>query len=97
MSDEVKTVGAKFGQWLKARREELGMSLRDVERATEGVISNAALCQIESGKIARPNIVIVAHLSAVYGIPSGEVFDRALAGNHYEPPRTCPACGREFR
>jgi len=86
-----------FGQWLKARREELGYSLRDVERITEGAISNAALSQIESGKIEKPNIIIVAHLSAAYGLPSGEVFERAMAGNRYEPPPRCPACGQVIR
>jgi transcriptional regulator with XRE-family HTH domain len=86
-----------FGQWLKAQRESLGMSLRDVERATEGAVSNAALSQIESGKIEKPNIVIVAALTAVYGLPSGEVFDRAMAGNSYSPPPTCPTCGQVIR
>lgn len=86
-----------LGQWLKARREELGMSLRDVERATEGVVSNAALSQIETGKIERPSLMAVVHLAAVYALPSDEIFSRALAGKHYEPPMVCPTCGREYR
>ena len=83
-----------FGKWLKARREELGMSLRDVERASAGTISNAALSRVESGKIEKPNIVFVANIAAIYALPSDEVFERVRAGNRYEPPRLCPTCGR---
>ena len=90
-------MGETFGQWLKRCRTDLGMSLRDVERATEGAVSNATLSQLESGKIERPNIVIVAALSAVYALPSGEVFDRALAGNKYSPPPVCSSCGQVLR
>lgn len=87
----------KFGQWLKAQRESLGLTLRDVERITEGHVSNALLSQIENGRVERPSIVVVAHLSAVYALPSGEVFERALAGNRYDPPPTCPTCGQTIR
>lgn len=84
-----------FGQWIKDRRADLGMSLRDVERATEGVVSNATLSQIEGGKIARPSLVVAIHLAAVYAIPAEEMFERGRNGGKLpEPPPCCPTCGQ---
>lgn len=87
-----------FGQWLKARREERGMSLRDVEKVTEGRVSNAALSQIETGKIANPSVMTCAWLAAAYGLMGDELVRRAMNGN--APPATpdfCPHCGQLMR
>lgn len=86
-----------FGQWLKGHRERLGLSLRDVERATEGAVSNAALSQIETGRILNPSLLTAAWLAVVYDLQSGEIMDRARAGIHYSPPPTCPTCGQVVR
>lgn len=86
-----------LGTWLKAKREALGLSLREVERATEGAISNAAISQLETGKVLNPSLLTAAWLGVVYDIPSAEIMDRALAGTHYDPPPTCPTCGQIWR
>lgn len=87
-----------FGQYLKARRNALGLSLRDVERITEGAISNAALSQVETGKIRRPTIAMVALLTAAYSLDVAEVFDRARNGGKLPPPLLiCEACGQFIR
>lgn len=87
-----------FGQWLKARRLELGLTLRDVERITEGAVSNATISQVETGKIERPSILVVAQLAAAYVISAEEVFERARTGNKPPPPPViCEACGQFIR
>lgn len=89
MSDET------FGQWLKARRVERGLTLRDVERITEGRVSNAALSQIETGKVANPSVMTCAWLAAAYGLMGDDVLHRATTGNKPMPaPEFCPHCGQ---
>ena len=84
-----------FGQWLKARREERGLTLRDVERITEGRVSNALLSQIENGKVEDPGISKIVWLSAAYGLMANDVLERARAGNAPMPaPDFCPHCGQ---
>jgi transcriptional regulator with XRE-family HTH domain len=84
-----------FGQWLKARREELGLTLREVERICEGAVSNATISMVETGKIERPSVVVVAQLAAAYGLMPDEVFERARNGGKLPPgPVICPTCGQ---
>ena len=51
---------------LRDRREELRLSLREVERRTG--ISNAHLSQIETGKIERPEVSLLFQLANVYDL-----------------------------
>ena len=44
-----------LGPFLKKRRLELKMTLRDVEDATDKDVSNAYLSQLEGGKIIQPS------------------------------------------
>lgn len=44
-----------LGEAIKAARIAAGMSLRDVERATDGGISNGYLSLLESGKVKEPS------------------------------------------
>lgn len=92
-------MSATFGQWLKGRREELGLTLRDVERITEGAVSNALLSQVETGKVQRTSIVVIAQLSAAYALDADEVFERARNGGKVPPPPPliCPSCGQVIR
>jgi transcriptional regulator with XRE-family HTH domain len=87
-----------FGQWLKSRREERGMTLRDVERVTEGRVSNAALSQIETGKTRSPGFTQIVQIAAAYGLMINDVVERARTGNDPPPtPDFCPHCGQLMR
>jgi transcriptional regulator with XRE-family HTH domain len=54
-----------------------GLSLRQVEEATEGVVSNAYLSQLEKGKIREPSPKLLHRLAAVYGVPHEALMERA--------------------
>ena len=54
-----------LGNFLKKKREDLGLTLRDVEKKT--TISNAYLSQLENHKITQPSPTILKQLSKVYG------------------------------
>ena len=56
---------SKIGAYLKAKREECGMTLRQVEDISG--VSNAYLCLIESGKRKDPHPRILKSLAAAYG------------------------------
>lgn len=53
---------------VRRQRMKLGYSLRDVERITNGKISNAYLSQIETGKIKNPSLGVALTLAAALGI-----------------------------
>ncbi len=57
-------MSSPLGQMLRKSREDLGLHLRDVERATG--IHNAHLSQIENGTIKRPEPHILWKLAAFY-------------------------------
>lgn len=91
-------MGESFGQWIKARRQERGLTLRDVERITEGRVSNAALSQIETGKNKNPSVMKCAWLAAAYGLKGDDVLHRATAGDKPPPAlEFCPHCGQLMR
>ena len=54
----------KLANLLKKRREDFGLTLREVEKKTE--ISNAYLSQLENHKITKPSPIILKKLSEVY-------------------------------
>jgi len=82
---------------LKARRAELGFSLRDVEAITEGAISNAYLSQLENGKIKTPSIAVVAQLSAAYAVPADVLIEWLTGEITTHRTVTCPMCGQAIR
>lgn len=87
-----------FGAYLKRIRESRGLTLRDVEKLSEGGLSNAYLSQIENGKIDAPSVVILHRLSAVYAIDFGDLCERACVGSRPPPsPPLCPTCGQVVR
>lgn len=68
---KAKRVGAKvpaFSKSLRLARVALGMTLRDVETATCGEISNPYLCQLEGGKITEPSPHMLWTLADCYRI-----------------------------
>lgn len=87
-----------LGPWLKNRREELGLTLRDVERLTEGRVSNPGLSQIESGKVGSPTIATIHQLAAVYAVDFEALCERAIHGTPKPPqPTFCETCGQVVR
>jgi transcriptional regulator with XRE-family HTH domain len=56
-----------LGEYLAYLRSAAGLTLRQVEDATEKVVSNAYLSQLENDKIAKPSPNILHALARVYG------------------------------
>lgn len=91
MSGETETLGA----FLKRTRIGRGLTLRKVETITKGRVSNAAVSQIESGKIKHPSVMILHALAAAYAIDFVDLCERSVAGNPPPPePPVCPHCGQ---
>ena len=67
----------RLGQYLKSVRRGLNLSLRDVEEATGKEVSNAYLCQLETGKIRKPSPHILYALSTALAIPYEDLMERA--------------------
>jgi HTH-type transcriptional regulator, competence development regulator len=59
--------GMSLGEYLKALRAMKGWTLREVEEATDGEVSNAYLSQLEHGKISKPSPNILHSLASAYG------------------------------
>jgi transcriptional regulator with XRE-family HTH domain len=66
-----------LGQYLASIREDRDLSQRDVEKATNKVVSNAYLSQIENGLIKKPNPNILYALSELYAIGYEDLMERA--------------------
>src|SRR5262249_50309963 len=75
-----------LGDYLKSVRLGLKMTLRDVEKATQGDVSNAYLSQLENGKIENPSPHILYALSQAYKISYKSLMTRAgyVAPNNAE-------------
>jgi transcriptional regulator with XRE-family HTH domain len=87
-------MGETLGQWLKARREALGLTLRDVERITDGKVSNSLLSMIESGRTKAPSAIMLHRVASAYALDFGETLQRAGDENAPKAPDICPTCGR---
>jgi transcriptional regulator with XRE-family HTH domain len=66
-----------LGVLLTDLRAAKGLSLRDVEEATGGAVSNAYLSQLEKGKIRKPSPNVLHRLAAVYGVPYESLMEKA--------------------
>ena len=75
--DETSDTPATLGLYLKSVRESKGLSLRNVEEATEKEVSNAYLSQLENDKISRPSPHVLHTLSAVYAVSYEKLMERA--------------------
>jgi transcriptional regulator with XRE-family HTH domain len=58
-------------------RTAKGLSLREVEEATEKAVSNAYLSQLENGKIQKPSPNVLHSLADVYAVPYEALMERA--------------------
>lgn len=74
-----------LGQYLASIRKDRGMTLRQVEEATDKEVSNAYLSQIENNKIQHPSPNVLHALSEAYVIDYGYIME--LAG-HITPSKT---------
>jgi transcriptional regulator with XRE-family HTH domain len=82
-------LGALLGDLRKAK----GLSLREVEEAADGTISNAYLSQLENGKIQRPSPNVLHSLALVYAVPYEALMEKA----GYLLPSEGNATGRRQR
>lgn len=74
-----------LGQYLASIRTDRKMTLREVEEATDKVVSNPYLSQIENDKIQRPSPNLLHALSEIYGIDYSDLMERA---GHIVPVKT---------
>jgi HTH-type transcriptional regulator, competence development regulator len=66
-----------LGQYLASIRNDRDLSQRDVEKATDKVVSNAYLSQIETDQIKRPNPNILHALAELYAVSYEDLMERA--------------------
>jgi transcriptional regulator with XRE-family HTH domain len=71
-----------LGVYLKELRLLGGLSIRGVERETNGAISNAYLSQLESGNAGNPSPAILNLLATIYKVPLQEMMEKA---GHIKP------------
>lgn len=64
-----------LGQYLWDVRNARGMTLRQVEEASD--VSNAYLSQLETGKIKQPSPHILHELAEVYNVPYETLMEKA--------------------
>ena len=66
-----------LGAYIKKARQDAGMTLREVEEATNKEISNGYLSQLESGKITKPSPHILYTLSTALSVDYEALMQRA--------------------
>lgn len=66
-----------LGQYLASIRTDRKLSQRDVEKATDKVVSNAYLSQIENDQIKKPNPNILHALAELYAVSYENLMERA--------------------
>ena len=66
-----------LGRYLASVREDRGLSLREVEKATDKVISNGYLSQVENDQIKKPSPNILHALAELYGVSYEDLMERA--------------------
>ena len=72
-----KSQPGELGPLLADLRVAKGLSLRQVEDAARGAVSNAYLSQLENGRIRKPSPNVLHSLAEVYGVPYEALMDRA--------------------
>jgi transcriptional regulator with XRE-family HTH domain len=72
-STEPNTLGA----FIRKARQDVSMSLRDVEEATNKQVSNGYLSQLEGGRITKPSPHILYALSTVLSVNYEALMQRA--------------------
>ena len=67
----------QLGKFLNEIRKSRGFTLRDVEKITDGKISNGYLSQLENGGIERPSAMRLHCLASAYAIDYNLLMERA--------------------
>jgi HTH-type transcriptional regulator, competence development regulator len=67
----------ELGAVLADLRTAKGLSLREVEEATDKAVSNAYLSQLENGRIQKPSPHVLQSLSGVYAVPYEALMEKA--------------------
>jgi transcriptional regulator with XRE-family HTH domain len=81
---------SELGVVLADLRRAKGLSLRQVEDATDHAVSNAYLSQLEKGKIRKPSPNVLHALALVYAVPYEALMEKAgylLPPEHRGVPR----------
>lgn len=68
---------SELGALLADLRVAKGLTLREVEEATNKAVSNAYLSQLENGKIQKPSPNVLHSLSGVYAVPYEALMEKA--------------------
>jgi len=68
---------AELGALLADLRTAKGLSLREVEEATDRAVSNAYLSQLENGRIKKPSPNVLHALASVYSVPYEALMEKA--------------------
>jgi transcriptional regulator with XRE-family HTH domain len=66
-----------LGAFIRKARQDVSMSLRDVEEATNKEVSNGYLSQLESGKITKPSPHVLHALSEALSVDYETLMQRA--------------------
>ncbi len=66
-----------LGSYLASIRADRGLTLRQVEEATNKEVSNAYLSQIENGKVKNPSPNVLSSLAELYGIDFNHLMELA--------------------
>lgn len=74
-SESVKA--SALGAFIRKARQDVSMSLREVEEATNKEVSNGYLSQLESGKITKPSPHVLYALSTALRINYETLMQRA--------------------
>ncbi|MEX1335473.1 MAG: helix-turn-helix transcriptional regulator, partial [Candidatus Limnocylindrales bacterium] len=82
-----------IGVVLADLRKAKGLSLREVQDATGGAVSNAYLSQLERQKIKKPSPDVLRSLATVYGVP----YETLMEKTGYLLPDTDGSSGRRRR
>jgi transcriptional regulator with XRE-family HTH domain len=75
--DDPKSSSDTLGAHLLRLRNAAGLSLRQVEDATDNEVSNAYLSQLENNRISKPSPNILHALARVYQTPYEDLMVRA--------------------
>jgi len=68
---------SELGSLLADLRKTKGLSLREVEEATDRAVSNAYLSQLENGKIRKPSPNVLHSLAQIYAVPYEALMEKA--------------------
>ncbi|HKS75334.1 MAG TPA: helix-turn-helix transcriptional regulator [Terriglobales bacterium] len=66
-----------LGAFIRKARQDVSMSLREVEEATNKEVSNGYLSQLESGKITKPSPHVLYALSSALSVDYEALMQRA--------------------